>query len=69
MDALVAQAKIAHTKSCYHTDLAGHFRQQRDRLIRQAYDTRQYSYSQLARLIGISPELVAKIVQGRSSNL
>lgn len=66
MDVLVAQAKIAHTKSCFHNDLAGHFRKQRDQLIRQAYETGEYSYSQLARQIGITPELVAKIVQQRS---
>ena len=65
MDALVAQAKIAHTKSCYHTDLAGHFRKERDRLIRQAYRNGGYSYSQLAHQVGISPEMVAKIIQER----
>jgi hypothetical protein len=65
MDALVAQAREAHRQSCDHRLTSGHYRRLRDRLIRQAYETGEFSYSQLARQIGITSELVAKVVQQR----
>ncbi len=65
MDTEVWQARDAHRKVCDHTGLAGHFRRERDRLIRELYATGEYSYSQLARSVGCSVELVAKVIQGR----
>lgn len=65
MDILAYQAKEAHRQCREHSDRAGRFRVERDRLIKQLYRGGGYSYGQLARQIGCSPELVAKVVQGR----
>lgn len=63
MDSLVKMAREAHRKVSEHVHLAGHYRAQRDRAIRQLYQTGDYSYTSLARQTGISRELVVKIVQ------
>jgi transposase-like protein len=65
MEPLVWQAREAHRKVGEHTGLSNHFRHERDRLIRELYGSGAFSYSQLARQIGCSPELVAKAVQER----
>jgi hypothetical protein len=65
MDPLVWQAREAHRKASEHSGLSGHFRAQRDQLIRELHATGEYSYSRLAREVGCSPELIAKVVQQR----
>lgn len=62
---LVWQAREAHKKSQEHNTYADHFRKERDRLIRELYETGEYSYSRLAAQVGCSNELIAKIIQGR----
>lgn len=64
MDALVVMAREAHLKSLEHVRLAGHFRAQRNDAICRLYEGGGYSYRQLADQIGITRELVIKIVQG-----
>jgi hypothetical protein len=66
VDSLVWQAREAHRKACEHSGLSGHFIAERNRIIRELHATGDYSYSKLAGQIGCSPELIAKIVQGRS---
>jgi ribosome-binding protein aMBF1 (putative translation factor) len=65
MDALEQQAREAHRLSIQHTDQAEHFRRQRDDLVRELYGRGGYSYGNLAKQVGCSPQLIAKIVQGR----
>jgi hypothetical protein len=65
MDGLLWQAREAHQKSCEHSRLAEQFRHQRDKFIRELYATGDYSYRNLAKQIGCSTELVAKVIQGR----
>jgi transposase len=48
-----------------HSGHATQFRAERDRLIRELHASGGYSYSQLAAQIGVSYELIAKIVQER----
>ena len=68
MDPLVVMAREAHRNSQEHVRLAGHYRGQRDRAIRELYAGGGYSYTTLARQVGISRELVIKIVQyGRAT--
>jgi len=62
---LLQQAREYHRKSRHNTNLAGRFREQRDECIRRLHGSGEYSYSDLAKGVGCSPELVAKIVQGR----
>jgi hypothetical protein len=64
MDSLVAQARECHRKVSEHVHLAGHYRAQRDRAICQLYASGDYSYTTLAKQVGISRELTVKIVQG-----
>jgi transposase-like protein len=59
------QAREAHRQSSEHGRLATRYRKERDRLIRQLHASGAYSYSQLAKQIGCSSDLVAKAVQGR----
>ena len=65
MNILAYQAKEAHRQVCAHSGLAGRFRRERDALIRQLYATGEYSYSVIAKNVGCSVELVAKVIQGR----
>jgi ribosome-binding protein aMBF1 (putative translation factor) len=66
MDSVVQQAREFHRKCNETTGLSHRYRQQRDDAIRRAYSEGNLSYSQLARQVGCSPELVAKVVQGRN---
>lgn len=66
MDSAVQQAREAHRKAGEHTGLSHRYRQQRDELIRRVYAEGGVSYGSLARQVGCSPELVAKVVQGRA---
>jgi hypothetical protein len=62
---VVWQAREAHRQSVEHSGFAGRYRQERDKLIRKLYATGEYSYGQLAKQVGCSVELVAKVIQGR----
>lgn len=66
LETLVQQAREAHRKAGEHSGLSGRYREQRDDAIRRAYGLGTYSYGSLARQIGCSAELIAKIVNGRS---
>jgi hypothetical protein len=65
VETLVQQAREAHRVSQEHSRLSAHHRNRRDHLIRRAYGLGTYSYSSLARQVGCSPELIAKIITGR----
>jgi len=43
-------------------ELSSHLAQ-RDALIRRAYAEGKWSYSQLAKMLGLTPELIAKIIR------
>jgi hypothetical protein len=61
VEALLAVAREAHLKSQEHDRLAGHFRAQRNDAVRRLYADGGYSYTTLARQVGCTRELVAKI--------
>jgi hypothetical protein len=63
MEILEYQVREAHRQCLELTDQAGRYRKERDRLIRQLYATGDYSYGQLAKRVGCSVELIAKVVQ------
>jgi hypothetical protein len=63
MQPLVMMAREAHRNAMENVRLAGHYRGQRDRAIRELYATGEFSYTTLARQVGINRELVVKIVQ------
>lgn len=63
MDALVMMAREAHRNAMENVRLAGHYRAQRDRAICELYASGDYSYTTLAKQVGINRELVVKIVQ------
>jgi ribosome-binding protein aMBF1 (putative translation factor) len=63
MDSLVERARECHLKSMTLSGQSHQFREQRDQLIRRAYREGGVSYSELAKQVGCSPELVAKAVQ------
>lgn len=64
-DARAAQARSLHRASLEQESAASELRAQRDKLVRQlrAEDPAQWTYPQLARAIGCSPELIAYIVK------
>lgn len=62
---LVWQAREAHRKSQEHSALSDRYRQERNALIRRVYNEQDMSYQSLAKQVGCSPELVAKVIQGR----
>ena len=65
MDPLVQQARELHRRAKEHLGLSQQFRRQRDRIIKLVYAEGNTSYASLAKQIDCSPELVAKVVQGR----
>lgn len=68
MDARAQQAREHHRKSGAATRTAEQHRATRDRLIRTLWDTDRaaWTYAKLAKAVGCSPELIAKIVTGRT---
>ncbi len=68
MDPRAAQARDLHRQSKDADTLAARYREQRNRLIRllRAEDPEQWTYPALASAVGITPELVAAIVKGRT---
>lgn len=65
MNPLVSQARECHRKAMQSAGLAHRFRVQRDDLIRRAYTEGDISYGSLAKQVGCSPQLIAKVVQNR----
>lgn len=68
MDVLAVMARDAHRQAVENVRLATHFRAQRDDAIRRLYEQGGVSYTQVAEQVGITRELVAKIIQGRTSD-
>lgn len=68
-DPRATQAREAHRLSKEAEELGARHREVRDRIVRQlrAEDQKRWTYTALARAVGITPELVAAIVQGRTS--
>ena len=67
-DARAQQAREQHRRSLEAARLADQHREQRNRLIRQlrAEDPEVWTYPAIAAAVGISPELAAAIVKGRT---
>lgn len=59
----MAAAREAHEASLVALEDSRLHRQRRNHLIRRLHDE-GWSYGRLAKQIGVSPELIAKIVQG-----
>lgn len=68
MDPLAQQAREHHRKSGAVSRVAERHRAQRDALIRRLWSTQrdQWTYAKLAKAVGCSPELIAKIITGRT---
>lgn len=68
MDARAVAAREAHRLAGQADALAEQHRQRRNHLIRQlrAEDPQRWTYPALAKAVGISPELAAAIVKGRT---
>jgi hypothetical protein len=66
IDALIENAHSANRDSNVAEEHARIHRARRDVFVRRLYATKLFSYPQLAELVGVSPELIAKIVQGRT---
>lgn len=64
MEPLAVMARDAHRQSQDHVRLAGHYRRRRDEAIRRLYATGGFSYTTLAAQVGLTRDLVAKIIQG-----
>lgn len=65
-DKFVDGARRAHQDSQDAEEHAKLHRARRDVFIRRLYATKRYTYPQLEEQTGISRELIAKIVQGRT---
>lgn len=67
MDVRVAQAREHNAQAGILDGQAARHRLMRDRIIRELHeeDPGTYSYGQLAKLLGVSKELVAYICHGR----
>lgn len=64
MDSRAAAAREAHEASLAALSAAAQHRERRDRLILQLRrDDTSWTYERLARTIGCSPELIAKIIR------
>lgn len=65
MEILAYQAKEAHRQVTEHSACARRYRTERNKIIRELYKTGKYSYGKIARSVGCSSELIAKVIQGR----
>jgi hypothetical protein len=67
-DPRAAQAREAHRLSRETDELAARHRDRRNTLIRalRAEDPARWTYPALAKAVGITPELAAAIVKGRT---
>jgi uncharacterized coiled-coil DUF342 family protein len=68
VDPLAQQAREHHRKAGDASRAADRHRSQRDELIRRLWEAQreQWTYAKLAKAVGCSPELIAKIVSGRT---
>lgn len=68
MDAKTQQAREHHRLAKDNTDIAGRHRIQRDHLIRELWTASraEWTYAKLAKAVGCSPELIAKIITRRT---
>ncbi|MCV7255318.1 hypothetical protein H7J86_24445 [Mycobacterium hackensackense] len=64
MDSRAQQAREHHRKSADASRVGAQHRDQRNRLVRQLWDTERSSWTHktLAAAVGCSPELIAKII-------
>jgi hypothetical protein len=62
VDSRAQQAREHHRASSEGERLAKQHRDQRDELVRNLYETGEWSYTSLAAAVGCSPELIAKII-------
>lgn len=69
-DARAVQAREANRLAGDHSMLARQYQAQRNRLVRQlrSEDPELWTYTALAKAVGISPEMAAAIVKGRTGN-
>ncbi|WP_396902714.1 hypothetical protein [Mycolicibacterium sp.] len=67
MDPRAQRARDHHRKAADASRLADQHRAQRDELIRQLWDNArdEWTYASLAKAVGCSPELIAKIITRR----
>lgn len=67
MDPRAQQAREHHRKAGDAASGAGRHRAQRDALVRDLWVTQRqrWTYAKLAKAVGCSPELIAKIITGR----
>jgi hypothetical protein len=67
-DARAQQARSHNQAAAEARELANRHQDQRDRLIVQlrTEDPARWSYAALAKSVGVSPELIAAIVKGRT---
>lgn len=65
--AFVENARRAQQDSVDCEEHAKLHRARRDVFVRRLYATRKFTYPQLAEALGVSTDLIAKIVQGRTS--
>jgi hypothetical protein len=67
-DIRAQQARSHNQAATEARELANRYQDQRDRLIVQlrSEDPARWSYSALAKAVGVSPELIAAIVKGRT---
>lgn len=66
-DIRAQQAREHHRASAAAARLADQHREQRNRLVRELRkaDPARWTYPNLAKAVGCSPELIAAIIQGR----
>lgn len=69
-DPRAVQAREANRLAGDHSVLAQQYRDRRNRLVRQlrGEDPQRWTYTALAKAVGISPEMAAAIVKGRTGN-
>jgi hypothetical protein len=62
---LAQQAREHHRQAGDATRLAGQHREQRDKLVRRLWATERenWTHATLAKAVGCSPELIAKIIR------
>lgn len=63
MDPKAQSAREHHRAALEHGRIARQHRQQRDDLVRSLYGAGGWSYATLARAVGCTPDLIAKIVK------
>jgi hypothetical protein len=62
MDIRLAAAREAQLAAQEHKRLASQALDRRDHLVRMLYTSGDFTYSHLAKMIGLTPEMIAKII-------